>query len=457
MASPSTSESALALVHQGWDHLRRQRPLAAWASWQQALRLSPGNPAAQQALDLLASADDLPAAARAEYRFRPPLGDDRRARWDHRLRGGGLDDLDEAASAFSELAKADPTDSAARYNEALCLAWRGANRDAIGALEHVVTLDAASAFESAVAAWALAEVLRHGAGAEDLADDMDQAITLPRDGGRWGAESLAAPDCLRALAISTGPAGAPLAGTRVYEWLDRPMPAASELLTSAELPTVVATVVETDDSLRLSTPRPGGLAMIATALSRLPDAPADLPDAELTPLPHRLLDAAVWTFRLPTGLDDSTRSRLSREAVEDYYENRWIHVPRLGLGSGDDALSPLKSSRLAEAGDLVARAKLAAVVAVREQLGARRRTAGLYAGYPFDRLRRRLGLEPSDPSSVEPNDFSCMGLAELGRLDPSGLDANARHEAYRSAAALGDAGLTARMKTWLADEPGETT
>src|SRR4051812_7088995 len=102
--------AVLALVHQGWHHLKLQRPLAAWASWQRVLRLEPGDPAATEALGLLASADDLPAAARATYRFRPPSAD-RRGCWDAAFAGRDLAELDTAVGAFEELTADDPGDA----------------------------------------------------------------------------------------------------------------------------------------------------------------------------------------------------------------------------------------------------------------------------------------------------------------------------------------------------------
>src|SRR3982750_2779530 len=99
----------LALVHQGWDHLKHQRPLAAWASWQRALRIKPGDPAATQALQILAAADELPAAARESYRFRPPKDERQRSNWNARLSGNDLDDLLNAAQAFGDIADADPS------------------------------------------------------------------------------------------------------------------------------------------------------------------------------------------------------------------------------------------------------------------------------------------------------------------------------------------------------------
>ena len=50
MAATSTQhDETLALVHEGWNHLMSQRPLAAWGTWQRALRLDPDATAARQA------------------------------------------------------------------------------------------------------------------------------------------------------------------------------------------------------------------------------------------------------------------------------------------------------------------------------------------------------------------------------------------------------------------------
>ena len=173
MSSTSPIASAKALVHEGWDHLRARRPLAARASWQRALRLGDDTSAAAQAIATLESAADLPAAARTVYRLRPPADAARREAWDDRLRGlagggagsgGGLGDADLAAmaDAFGRLASAGPPDPAAWYNRALCLAWLGSNREAVTCLARAVELEADPALDRAVEAWTLAELLRQG-------------------------------------------------------------------------------------------------------------------------------------------------------------------------------------------------------------------------------------------------------------------------------------------------------
>ncbi len=166
------------------------------------------------------------------------------------------------------------------------------------------------------------------------------------------------------------------------------------------------------------------------------------------------MDAAVWRFALPEGLDEQTRQRLLREAVEAYYENLWIQESRLGLGQGEDATvrgrTPLEAARPAVAGDAVSLVKLEGILRLREQLAARPRVAILYQGYPFDRLRRRLGLEPRNPATIESNDLGCMPLDELRRLDLASLVEAELIEACRSAEAL-DSALAGRFASALVE------
>ncbi len=439
----SADAPALELVRDGWRHVQAQRPLAAWASWQQALRIDPDNQAASQALGLLAEAVDLPAAARAIYRFRPPRDEARRVAWNAALAGRDLDDLGDATAAFAAIGEADPGDSAAWYNRALGLAWLGRNGEAVGALSRVVALDAADRYDDAAEAWALAEILRHGGGAEPLADDLDYQFTIgwsPVDDGDpldWLAT--VAPNLVRVVVE-----GADDSLPRVAEWLDRPWPSPDGNLAPADLPRLVAVVVATPGSLRFSGPdRPRIEAAEATVAAVLADSGRAVRPAERrsTPLPLRLLDAALGTFRLPQGLDDDDRHGLVRGLVEHYYEFEWMAAARLnGLaGSWAAALEAVA------AGDPVARARMEGIVRLREQLARRPRGAALTAGYPFDRLRRRLGLAPINPDAVDPDDPACMGLADLRRLDPSSLSPASRRVAAASALALHDPALAARL------------
>jgi tetratricopeptide (TPR) repeat protein len=447
MPAPLERSSSTALVHEGWDHLKRQRPLAAWASWQRALRADPECAAAIQALGALGSTRDLPLAARASYRLREPRDLKRRTAWDARIAERPSEDLAASADVFGRLAMDDPLDSAAWYNRALCLAWQGENREAISCLDRVVGLDSESSFDQATAAWVLAEVLRQGGGAEDLADDLRFACTIA-----WTAADTAwlldeFPEIEHVpTPREPGAAGDLAHEVAVFEWLDRREPTLGlGRSTSAGFRSVLASVYIDRHSLRLSSPRVETLRRAEELLfPRLAEG-AQSTRREVTPLPLPFLDADVWTFRTARGVDPGASDELCREAVEHYYENEWIHRKRQGLGNR----SPLDASFSAREGDSIARAKLSAVVRLREQLGERPAASRLYQGYPFDRLRRRLGLEPVDPATVDSADLACAPTAELDQLETAVIDDSRLVEAVRSAFGLGEDERTARLSAEL--------
>ena len=401
---------------------------------------------AKKALATLESAHELPLAARKAYKLRQPRSAEQRGRWDARLRGAAAaaeDDLDAAAAAFEAIHDDAPDDAEAWYDHALCLAWTGRDREAVSCLEQVVALESETHVEGAVDAWTLAEVLRQGGGAEALADDLRYACGFPRDGGDLSALFAAFPE-IRRIPTPHDPArpDARLADVEVFEWLDRPFPDRdADDLSAAELPRVLATLYLAPGAIRLSSPRVDGLEEAEEKLRLLIGDDVEAVERAAAPLPLPFLDAAVWTVRLPEGRDRADADRWTREVVEAYYENRWLHLPRQAL----DGLSPLAAGRNANAGDDAIRAKLLAVVAFREQLGARASSVLLYQGYPFDRLRRRLGLDPVDPGSVDPADLSCAGLAELSALTPDELDDHQLVEAFQSAAGLRDDATAAEL------------
>ena len=287
----------------------------------------------------------------------------------------------------------------------------GRDREAVSCLDQVVALESESHVEGAVDAWTLAEVLRQGGGAEALADDLRYACSFPWDDDDAPALFAMFPE-IRRIPTPHDPTrpDAKLADVEVFEWLDRPfLEGDGEGLAASELPRVLATLYLAPGVLRLSSPRVDGLEQAEEKLRLVIGDEVEAVERAAAPLPLPFLDAAIWTVRLPEGHDRADADRWTREVVEAYYEDRWIHLPRQGL----DGLSPLAAGKNARAGDDAIRAKLTAVVALREQLGARAPSVLLYQGYPFDRLRRRLGLEPVDPGSVDAADLSCAGAAEL--------------------------------------------
>jgi post-segregation antitoxin (ccd killing protein) len=441
----------LALVRRGWDHLRAQRPLAAWADWQQALRLDPQDHAARQALDTLAATPALPSAARVPYRFRPPASPNRRLAWDQALRHGDLSDLQTSAQTFEAIAEADPTDAPALYNLALCQAWQGRNIEAIATLAAFVDRLALTDPDTAANAWTLAEVLRHGGGAEALADDLNYSGRLAWPADRGDPARLAPDGQARLVPLGTSESWPP------FEWLDRPMPdlSGSGTLDADRLPHVLASLAWADGRLRYASPDADAVdALLA------PDALGALADADPTwhrerhILPLNLLDAAIFTFRLPAGLDPEARNALSHDAIAHAYEDRWIHEPRLGLADSSPSADPSSGRTPLEAAREVAAqpearpalaARLEGLIRLREQLARRPGYESLYARYSFDRLRRRLGLPTLDPNTVPDHDLRSMSRTQLQALDPSTQSPDEREQARRSAEGLGDPSLARRF------------
>lgn len=403
MSSPAADAAdPLPLVQQGWQHLRGQCPLAAWASWQHALRIAPGDPAAVEALDRLAGSPLLPRAARAVHRFRPPEGDARRRQWDRELRQDAADDVNGALHVFARLATLDPDDAAAWYNLGLCRAWRGENVAALQALHAFVAGTAAADFEAAADAWMLAEILRHGSGAEEHADDLSWTVPIAwdRDGGLPKIWLDAWPHRERPPAPNPGDGPRPLA--RIFELMN---------VEAQDPPRVEATLVVSPGGLRFSTLWPGPGRPWSEFLENARDW-LGLEDRVIGPteghvLPLHLLDSQAWTFRLPEVIDPEERSLRTGEALAQYYEGEWTELPRHGLASGppspDAADPPWLAAERAQAGDIAAKARLEGVIRLREQLARRPQAAPLYDDFSFDRLRAHLKLplrwtdEPEEP------------------------------------------------------------
>ncbi len=351
------------------------------------------------------------------------------------------------AELFGRLAAEGLPDPAAWYNRALCLAWSGDNLEAIAALEHVVSLEAGSAFEQAVEAWTMAEILRQGGGAETLADDLRFACTIawkPAD----TAELLEEFPEIQRIPTPREPGADPDEGPviEVFEWLDRPVASLDQTpVTAADLPAVLASVYVSPQALRLSSPRLSSIKHIEEILlPRLEDEERSI-RREASPLPFAFLDADLWTFRIPPGVEPNLADQLRREAVESYFENEWIHHPRKGLGGVSAALGRAPSSewrcgRPRQAHGCRSTPRAAWQPSQR---------AFLYQGYPFDRLRRRLGLELDHGTTVDLNDLSCASPEELDRVDPIALDDARLVETIASAVGLRDDARTARLAAEL--------
>jgi hypothetical protein len=224
------------------------------------------------------------------------------------------------------------------------------------------------------------------------------------------------------------------------------MPDATPDLTADDLPRVLASGVVRDGRLTFSSPDPDALDRFLVELDDVlgPDAPdPETWDHWQKVLPLGLLDAGLFRARLPDAVEGEQRLRLVFASLANAYEDHWLHHPRFGLAATIDG--PPRTPLEAASGDAVDRARVEGVIRLREQLARRDGYQGLYVGYSFDRLRRRLGLPMIDANVVAEQDLSCMGRDELRALDLATLDPDERDAARRSAIGLRDAKLIERF------------
>ena len=385
---------ALRLVHQGWEHLRHERPIAAWASWNQALRAEPHNSAAREALERLEGSEPLPRVARGPFRFRGPGDASSRQAWDEVFRATDMQGVAEAAAAFHEIVEHAPGDANARYNAGLCLAWQGENARAIAEFDGLVRLDHVdeAAREAAIEGWMFAEVLRQGAGAEALADEFRCTLEIEWPEDNEGAEEwLGARATILPIAMTGGELSPEV---EVLEWLDRRLPESSAVAHGKDLPVVLASVMERGGVMRAVAPAVESIRRVESKLRGWMGDGFVARDRVSSTLPIHLMDLAAWRFRIPDDATAEQHARWTREAIEHYYMSTWADQPRNGLANGAEPLSPRAAAHLPGAEGVSARVRLEAILRVREQLLRRPGSLQLHGGLTLDGVRPLFGLEP---------------------------------------------------------------
>jgi hypothetical protein len=396
--------------------LSSQRPHAAWAIWQSVLRQFPDDAAARAALDSLAASPELPEIARKPLRFLPPASETARQLWDGVLRSRQVQtalvasaEPSDAALAFRTILESEPNDPEATWNLAVCQAWMGTNLSALHTLERFVELSCETSPERAADAWTLAELLRHGAGAEDQADAVKLSLTVPPAVRNLGivAEEIAA--AFGPVARYSAPEGE---SSQISGHFAADILAGASVGVDDRFVRILASVVEVGEVTRFSAPAGPSSGLFFRELTdqcRFLQGGDNPPRLEVTVLPIALLDAAVFRFRLPTDTAPENRDRLTREAVADYFESEWIEQPRYGL----NRRTPIQAAAEPSA---ALRAQLEGIVHFQEQLANRPGRQALYGNYDFDRLRYRLGLT-SPPGKDDVKGEACHKALSL--YDPS--------------------------------------
>lgn len=436
-------------IRRGWALLQSQRPHAAWASWQSVLRHDPGNAAANEALERLAAADDLPEVARRPLRFAAPAGDEAREAWNKAFGQSKspeeLADPTLAATVFRRILEERPGDAAACWNYAVCLVWAGAQWLAIDALNDVIDMAAAADPDRAADAACLAELLRHGSGAEENADAISESLNFQTSLLR-GLDICTILQAYGSLLTFSHP-DAPV-GTILGELLVK-SPQATRFPVAK-----MASLIATPESIRISQPAGAAsdsfLEQLAGHLRYLTGKEFTI---DSTVLPIALYDSAPARFGLDPSLTNDEKQALTQSAVSDYFETTWINQQRNSLNE----LSPLQFSRLKSP---EAKARLEGLITFLEQIAARPASRKLYQGYDFDRLRYRLGLfRPvgSIDAKGEARHLSLLWFhsGEVGRHKPGSIDDKYLTTAWETATACHDNKLAIELGDEILRRGGE--
>jgi tetratricopeptide (TPR) repeat protein len=412
--------------------LRLNRPVAARAALEMALRHAPDlEECRQQWQHLFQKPSYLPEAARREYRFLSVAGTTpaSQAAWRDALQRAATGKLTDARAAFQELTANYPEEAAVWYNLALTCAWLGENADALEALERYLALEADD--ERAAQAWALAEVLRCGAGLEDDADyveysawfEVQQPEALAQLLEQWLHQrrfipTRSQPDItLLGLLLEPAPIAASASGTTA--------------------PRLQAFLILVDNVLRLHHIDAQRLEQASAELQQQLGSALHGPQRQRGPVAFSdvLAEAAVFPLGAPS--EEEARRRVT-EGFQHYFEEQWIHKPLRSL----QGVSPLDA-----VGHPLLRKKLRGLLLFLEQCAQ-----ASAQPYSFDRLRRKLGLLPPQPGNI-PEDLSLLSAAELATLPLEQLNEEQLEQAYQAAVHLDAQELASHFARALIHRP----
>lgn len=397
--------------------MRCNRPVAARAALTRAVHLLPGEESLRQTLEgSFGPRGRFPEAARKVYEYKKPEKADRRAAWDKVL-ASATAKLGEAAKAFEELTKQDPSDVAAWFNLGLTRAWLGDNTAALAALDRYIELEPSE--PAAAEAAALSEVLRFGQGMEEQCDYHEYSFV----------HQLTVPEPVQKL---------------LEEWsIQRrlvPMPTDQEGVFVAMVLELTATGLVTVGRPATEIGRVAGYLFIVGNLLRFASPVKERFDRVrdevrqklalgLTDLKERrglAPFADVLNEALTIGLASKSEEEEIQSVVENarrFFEDTWIHRPLKSLSN----IAPVDA-----AGSGKLRKKLLGLIQFLEQCAS----AGVLSRFSFDGLRRKLGLlgGPATPASTpQQADVSAMGAAELSALKAESLSDDQLEKAYQAA------------------------
>lgn len=406
--------------------LKLNRPVAARAALQLAIRLAPAVNEYRQGLEQIFGAESaMPLSARKEYAYRglpahAPAA--RRSSWDKALSAAATGKLADAGRAFEQLVKEDETDTSAWFNLALTRAWEGNHPAALEALGRYLqlTTDDAQAAEAA----ALAEVLRCGQGMEDQSDYVSHFVILGLHDPQAFVNVLGTLEHERRLF-----------GVQLRK--------EEGILTAMVLEKVQALTPEMAAS---AAPRLAGNLVLSGPIARLSHLNKDLLDQCVQEIRERAGSAvgaaepargpahfteitSEWLVFPAVASEEEGRKRLE-EGCARFLEETWIHRPLAAL----NRVPPVDA-----AGHVHLRKQLLGTILFLQECAA---LAGI--PYDFERLRRKLGLATAATDATDASgaagqatlDVTALGAADLAGLKADSLTDEQVEQAFQTAMKL---------------------
>lgn len=417
--------------------LKLNRPVAARAALQLAIRLAPTVNEYRQALEqIFEKQSSLPASARKEYSYRglpANVTATRRTAWDRALGAAATGKLADASRAFEQLATEDEADTAVWFNLAITRAWEGNNSGALEALERHIGLenDETLAVESA----ALAEVLRCGQGMEDRSDHVSHFVVLGmRDPQAFLKVLTDLEKERRLIGVQVRQEEGILNGMMVEK-----VQALTPEMEAKAAPRLAAFFIMAGPVGRLWHLNEDSVEACAREIRERAGAAIDV--AESGRGPANFVDITCEWLVFPTrGTEEEDRRRVE-EGCASFLEETWIHRPLVSL----NRIPPVDA-----AGHANLRKKLLGGIQFLQECGE---VAGM--PYDFDRLRRKLGLisgGAETTASAGPA-ISSLGAAELANITPESLNEEQVEQAYQAALKLDARELAGRFARNLISRP----
>jgi tetratricopeptide (TPR) repeat protein len=417
--------------------MRLNRPVAARAALQIALRLDPSPEEYRKALEAVFGPESaLPLAARREYKFKAAAAtapSEQRSAWTRALQTAATGKLTDARGGFERLTADRPDDAPAWYNLGLTRTWLGDNAAALDALDRYVALEPDEA--EAASAWALGEVLRCGAGMEDVADYVEHSALFQVRSPDQLVRALQGLSAEQRFVRTPSPQEEPVLLGMILELVQ----ALTAELQARQSPRLGAFVMIVGDLLRLWGLDQGAVMRAQQELRQRCGTALSEPEERREPARFNEILSEAGVF--PVGVTDEAEVRRRvEEGMQRYFEDTWIHRPLRSLSG----VPPVDA-----AGHGTLRKKLRGVVQFLQECAE-----ASAQPYDFDRLHRKLGLvAPAAAAPAAGPDVSAMGAAELAALAPDSLPDEQLEQAYQASLRLDARDLAARFGKALVARP----